>query len=290
MPRRKKTQQRRKAFLLDSNQVQQQRKAPKTVRNRFLNAWFRLKFLRDFGRLITASRMLGMMILCMALFIVFAVFSPYFDLKQIVVSRDDPNIDTEAIESELADFYGQNLLFLDQDLLRNTLEQRFPSFRSIEITEVWPASLSLKIALSEPAFTLQNQSNAEFYVISADGVILSDQPNELLPMIKVYDYTKPLIVGNRFVDQSVLDSAALAEQIMVNQIKIPVVDRLLFPTARELHLVSDRGTVFWLDLQLDAEAQLKKIDYGASKIGLFSRAVEHVDLRIPNQLYWKYAD
>ena len=86
-----------------------------------------------------------------------------------------------------------------------------------------------------------------------------------------------------------LSKVTLAESIMVNQIKIPVTERRLYPLARELHLVADSGTVFWLDLQLDIENQLKKIEYGANRIGLINASIEHVDLRIPNQLYWKPA-
>lgn len=290
MVKKRRTRQRRKAFLLDSNQAQQERKAPKTVRNRLLNAWFRLGFVRDLGRMITASRIMGLVIFGMAAFIVFAILSPYFDLKQIVVSRDNPNIEAESVQAVLADFYGQNLLFLDKELLKDTLSEVFPAFRSITISEIWPSSISLKIELSPPAYTLLNQQNAEFRVVSEDGVILSDKPNETLPLISVVDYSKPLVVGERFVDKGMLERVRLAEQIMVSQIKIPVVERELYPTARELHLISDRGTAFWIDLQLDIEGQLKKIDYGANQMNLFSRNVEHVDLRIPNQLYWKLAD
>lgn len=290
MVKKRRTRQRRKAFLLDSNQAQQERKAPKAVRNRLLNAWFRLGFVRDLGRMITASRIMGLVIFGMAAFIVFAVFSPYFDLKQIVVSRDNPNIEAEAIEAVLADFYGQNLLFLDKDLLKDTLSNAFPAFRTITISEIWPASITLKIELSPPAYTLLNQENADFRVVSEDGVILSDKPSESLPLISVFDYSKPLTVGERFVEKETLDQIRLAEQIMTTQIKIPVAERALYPTARELHLVSDRGTAFWIDLQLDIEGQLKKIDYGANRMNLFSRNVEHVDLRIPNQLYWKLVD
>ena len=287
MPKRNRTRQRRKAFLLDSNQVQQERKAPKTVRNRVLNVWFRLKFLRDITRLVTASRIMGLVVMSMAAFILFAVFSPYFDLKQIVVSRDNPDIDVESIEQSLEEFYGQNLLFLSQDELVAVLKTEFPAFRDITLDEIWPSSLTLKVTLSPPAFTLLNQANAEFWVISEDGVILSDKPNELLPLIKVFDYEPPLSLGKRFIDKAMLDKIVLAEQIMVGQIKIPVAERHFYPIARELHLISESDTAFWIDLQLDVEEQLKKIEYGTNRIGLFSKEIEHVDLRVPNQLYWR---
>jgi len=287
MPKRNRTRQRRKAFLLDSNQAQQERNAPKTVRNRLLNVWFRLKFLRDITRLVTASRVMGLVVMSMAMFILFAVFSPYFELKQIVVSRDNPDIDVESIETALEDFYGQNLLFLSQEELVLVLKTEFPAFRKISVSEIWPSALTLKIELSPPALTLLNQANAEFRVISEDGVILSEKPNELLPLMKVFDYDLPLNLGQRFIRKELLDKVVLAEQIMVKQIKIPVTERHLYPTARELHLISDRGTAFWIDLQLEVEEQLKKIEYGTNRIGLFSKDIEHVDLRVPNQLYWK---
>ena len=289
MVKTRRTQQRRKAFLLDSNQTQRQRKAPKTVRNRLLNTWFRLGFFRDLVRLFTASRVMFLVILGMAGFILFAIFSPYFELKQIVVNRDNPNVDVGSVESQLEGFYGENLLFLDKELMKIELTEAFPAFREIEIQETWPASLTLNIVLSPPAFTLLNQTDASFWVVSEDGVILSEKAEENLPLVKVFDYTKPLQSGARFVEIELLSKITLAESIMVNQIKIPVTERRLYPLARELHLVADSGTVFWLDLQLDIENQLKKIEYGANRIGLINASIEHVDLRIPNQLYWKPA-
>jgi len=228
-----------------------------------------------------------LIILSMAGFIAFAVWSPYFDLKQIIVSRDNPNIDVKAIESELQDFYGQNLLFLDQGDMRYRLKTAFPAFRDIDVQEIWPASLTLKITLSPPAFTLLNETDAGFWVVSEDGVVLSEQASETLPLLKVFGYPKPLQIGERFVDKTILDQVIIAEAAMANELKIPVSERHLYPLARELHLVAETGTAFWLDLQLDTVKQLQKIEYAANRINLVSGTIEHVDLRIPNQLYWK---
>lgn len=287
MVKRKKTRQRRRAFLLDSNQVQQQRKNPKTVRNRLLNTWFRMHIFRDLGRTVTPSRMFLALTLCMAGFIVFAVLSPYFDLKKININRDSPNIEVASIEAELQNFYGQNLLFLDKDLLRTQLKTAFPAFRTIEIKEDWPDALALDISLSPPAFTILNNADATFWVISEDGVMLTESAESDLPLIKLYDYEKPLAKGQRLVSVETLEKVILADRLMAQEFKIPIAERHLYPAALEVHLVAESGTQFWVDLQLDVLEQLKKIEYGASRMKLFSSPIEHVDLRIPNQLYWK---
>jgi hypothetical protein len=54
-----------------------------------------------------------------------------------------------------------------------------------------------------------------------------------------------------------------------------------------MHLVSDAGTAFWFDLRAEPLQQARKINLVSDEINLYTQALEHVDLRIPNQVFWK---
>ena len=181
---------RRKYFLLDSNQTV--RKKPKTARNRALNTLAKLRFFRQFGSLLKASTLLTLACAFMLLFTLFALFSPYFDLKKVEVKRDNPHLDVQAVENLMAEFYGQNLLFISQSTIEERLLETFPEFREVKLSEHWPDSLVVEVVLSPPFYQVLNEFDATFSVLSEDGVVLRQEATEGLPVLKILNYEQSL--------------------------------------------------------------------------------------------------
>jgi hypothetical protein len=148
----------------------------------------------------------------MALFIIFALGSPYFDLKRITVTRDSANLDVSKIELALKDFYGRNLLFFPEEELQEILKQNFPEFQAVALREKWPDTLELKIKISPPIYNLLNTETANFSLISREGIILSLQSEEFLPVIKVYQHEAPIILRESF---TTLENLEKIEQIQL---------------------------------------------------------------------------
>ena len=282
---RKKLHRHRREFLLDSNQTQTRR--PKKLRNRFLNILERLLLIRQIKNLFKASIMVGILLSVMAIFIIFAVFSPYFNLKKITVVRDSPNLDVEQIDKILENFYGQNLLFLSQPELIKNLQETFPEFREIKIKENWPSEINLEITISPPLFNLLNTETANFSVISEDGVILKEEPAEDLPVIKVFQHENIIQLREKIMTKEDLQKIIKAENFLQQVTKLPLHATHLYWTARELHLISTGEMQIWIDLQQPIEAQLQKLEEAVNEIGLYTNRFEHIDLRIPKQIFWK---
>lgn len=276
---------RRKYFLLDSNQTV--RKKPKTHRNRALNVVAKFKIIRQFGRFLRGSTLLTLACSFMFLFTLFAVFSPYFDLKKVEVKRNSPHIDVEAVENLMKDFYGQNLLFLPQDEAKTLLLETFPEFRTVTLKEAWPDSLIITIDLSPPFYQILNEHDATFSVLSEDGVVLRQEATEGLPLLKVKSYDQPLVAGESFTTGEVLEDITYLRELFADSLKITVAEIRYLPLAYEAHLVSSKGTAFWFDLRADVAQQARKIDLVSDEINLYTQKLEHVDLRIPNQVFWK---
>ncbi len=223
----------------------------------------------------------------MGAFILFALFSPYFTVKEINFSRDNPNIKVQEVKKSLEGLYGENLLFMNLKSVEDLLLDTFPEFRGVTASEVWPDALRVEIDLSEPVFKILNISDANFALLSEDGVILADIPGKELPTLELMDYSRPLQLGEKLITETQLNKIRIAYEIMVVQLGIPIEKQQYYPDAIELHLVSQNGTIFKLDLQLEVEPQLKKLEYGADELRLNERALEHVDLRIPERLFYK---
>lgn len=282
---RKKSYRHRREFLLDSNQTRIRK--PKKLRNRFLNILERVLLIRQIKKLFKTSIVVGILFSIMALFIVFAVFSPYFNLKKISVVRDNPDLDIERVEKVLEDFYGKNMLFLSQREVVSTLQESFPEFREIKVEENWPSEIILKITISPPLFNLLNTDTANFAVISADGVVLKEEPEEDLPVIKVFQHENTIQLREKIMDKEDLQKIIRAENFLQQVVKLPLHATHLYWTAKELHLISTGEMAIWLDLQQEIEPQLQKLEESINEIGLYTNQFVHIDLRIPKQIFWK---
>lgn len=281
----RRTRDRRRYFLLDSNQTS--RRKPKRLRNQVLNFLSRFRFLRFLLGAFQTSTIFLLVLFCMGVFILFALFSPYFALKSINFTRDNPNINVEQVEEQLAELYGENLLFLDKKSVEDQLLTAFPEFRSVEIKEFWPDKIQIEIDLSEPVFTLFDPENATFAVISEDGVVLSDQSREGLPVIELRSFGRPFVMGEKIMTEAQVLAINQATTIFRENIGMTLEKRLFYLDALELHLQSKPGTLFMLDLQRDVLAQLRKLEYAEEEINWRENNFEHIDLRIPERLYYK---
>ncbi|NCP66728.1 FtsQ-type POTRA domain-containing protein [bacterium] len=285
MKKKQSSAKRRKYFLLDSNQTV--RKKPKTTRNRALNAMAKLRFFRQFGSLLKGSTLLTLACIFMLAFTLFAFFSPYFDLKQVEVKRDNPALDVQAVENLMAEFYGQNLLFISQSNIEQRLLETFPEFREVKLSENWPDTLVVEIVLSPPFYQVLNEYDATFSVLSEDGVVLRQEAAEGLPVLKILNYDQTLKSREKFATPQVLKDITALRTMFAEELRIPVEEIRYLPIAYEVHLVSDSGTAFWFDLRADTLQQARKIDLVSDEINLYTQPLEHVDLRIPNQVFWK---
>lgn len=281
----RKSTRRRKHFLINTNQQRKYR--PKKNRNRILNILAKILFLKRILKLFRASFIFTFLTLMMAGFIIFAIFSPYFEIKKININRDTPNLNIEAVQEILKQFYGENLIFLNKETLVQTLLDEFLEFRSIEITEEWPDNITISIKLSPPVFTLFNIDSANFAVVSTDGVILSTTADDSLPVLKIKNIKKPFIPGEKIMEKEWLEKIQKIRGLLLGQTKITTKEIVFLPTAQEVHFITASNIALWFDLRTDIEQQIKKLELGANKIGLYSKQLEHIDLRIPGQLFWK---
>ncbi len=275
---------RRRYFLLESNQ-KKQRKSKKN-RNKFLNFLARIIGFKKFLKLFKASFFLGFGFFLMTGFIVFAIFSPYFNLKKISVVRDSPNLEVEKIEENLVNFYGKNLFFLRQEKIREKLFSIFPEFREIEISEKWPNSIELKIKISAPKFTILNVETANFSVISEDGIVLTQKPDEQLPVLKILQHKLPILSREKIFEKTVITKIELAQKMFL-KLKMPIKEIRYLYNAREIHLITKNDTEIWLDAKNSIEKQMAKLFVATEEIGFYDKLFHHIDLRIPERIFWE---
>jgi len=261
--------------------------ARRKVRNHFLKFAGSTRVFRSILSLFKGSVVAWIVMVLMAGFVIFATGSSYFDVKKITIERDDVFLDTEKVKNALDDFYGRNLIFLPKDELITHLKDQFPDFRDVSVTDKWPNEIQLKITLSPPVFNVFNAETANFSVLSSDGVILETNVNEALPVLRIFQHENLLVPREKFMKKVDIDNILLASEIARSELKLDVQDLHYLSDALEVHLIGPNEAAIWLDLRVDIKAQLRKLDLAAEKIGLYKNDFEHIDLRVPNQLFWK---
>lgn len=274
----------RKRYLIDSNQSLSNRK--RWGRSRFVHVVIKGFLIKPFSKIFKKSFLLGFLFLGVIGLVSFASFSPYFELKKINIVRENSNIDAQQVEIALKSFYGKNLLTLSQKKIHENLKKAFSAFKSVDIKELWPDAIELQISTYPAAFNLLHQETANFYVIAENGSVLESGADKLLPTIKIMNYTKTITERQQFTTQETLEKITTAQNLLTQNLSLPLKETLFFPNANELHLISKQDMEIWLDLQLPVDLQIEKLEVSANRIGLYSNVLKHVDLRIPDQLFW----
>jgi len=135
---------------------------------------------------------------------------------------------------------------------------------------------------------LFDKHSANFVSITNQGVISALNSTEGLPIIKILQYESPLLLHSSLISHEWLNKISLAKDILENDIKLPIKEINLLMMAREVHFITVDGAAIWIDLTQDITSQLKKLSLAEGKIKLYSKKFEHIDLRIPMQIFWKW--
>ncbi len=277
----------RRSLLLDSSR--KRRISRKTrVRNKFLNIFAGFSGLKNLKNIFRWSVLAGLIFTGMAGFLLFAIFSPYYELKKISVVRNNETIPAEVVQNISSKFLGKNMFFLRKEEIKNLLREKFPEINKIEITDKWPSEIEINLELSPAKYTIFDEKSANFASITASGIVISENSTDGLPVIKVLQYDKPLKVHTRFVSADWLEKINLAEELLREEIKLPIREIRLLMKAREVHFVTNNDSVIWIDLEQSIPQQIKKLVLAEGKIKLYSKQFTHIDLRIPKQIFWEW--
>ncbi|MFW6251676.1 MAG: cell division protein FtsQ/DivIB [Halanaerobium sp.] len=115
-----------------------------------------------------------MILLFIFLIFISFLFSPFFHIRDFVFhSRNE--IDKNELRTNIAKFYGKNLLFLNEEELKtNLLEHNLIS--SVQIEKSFPSTVHVVIEERKEIAWLKN--NEQKLIFSADGIILGEKKTD----------------------------------------------------------------------------------------------------------------
>lgn len=278
---RRTSRARRRALMIETSDMRRQSSVRRLRRKLPMPLWFKNI---PFQHIST-----WMVVVCagMAFFVGVALLSPLFRINIISVERTSPFADPILVEEVLQKFKGKNMLFLRHSDIIVTLAEVMPEIRDVTVKEDWPRSLLIQVGAATPLYNVFNTETANFSVIAEDGIVLADRSIEGLPVIKILQREEPIMLRERVLTQKQLQQIYTAEGILDADLRLPLEAVEVLLAANELHLISRGEMAIWLDLSYSVEEQLGKLKTAEEQIKLYRDIFDHIDLRIPQQIFWE---
>lgn len=118
---------------------------------------------------------------------IFIFYSRFFLVNEIEVIRHDLTIDRNAVESEIAYIYGENIFTIDTERLQVKLADKFPALAYASVRKVYPRRIEIEVDSFGDALIARDTMGVN-YMVNEVGMITEVGVSEFnLPIIKFVD-------------------------------------------------------------------------------------------------------
>lgn len=228
------------------------------------------------------------------------LFSPYFNVREIHVRRQDARVDIEEVQKILTPLFSERLVFISRARVRDLLTTEFPDLDRVEIAKDYPSTLTVTVVL-DPVLVrigidmergsgsaLSGSGVAVHRYVTEDGylvfspIALADEPTLALELT---DWG--LLPENRtkIFDPEDLRTVLLAGDILRRDFGLETRRTLFFLRAREFHIVTNKGEI-WFDLGSLLSVQLERFRQFLSEAS-FDDVTKYIDLRIADKIIYR---
>jgi hypothetical protein len=228
------------------------------------------------------GKFLFLVFLCGIIYLVFV--SEFFLVQSIKTDGEinDGGVLSSNIVQSLSDVREKNLLFLNTNNLQKRLSEMFPDLEKIVVYKSFPKTIKVGFSRFPDTANIiyESASVRSSFVINTIGMVVksdSEKPN--LPFIRL-QRDEPVNVEEILIEKSKLDYILESKKFFEDKFGMSVKEVVYKPHAREVHLLTERDFLIWLDIQKDFESQFKKLKKAASNLNIYTEDLEYIDLRI----------
>lgn len=218
-----------------------------------------------------------------AIFYTFALSNKFIITE---IQTEENSIENEGINKEiksiLQDQLGTNLAFTNTSELEKKVIEHFPAIQKINISKDYPNKLKIKFSKYSLVANVIHESSTlkKSYIINSIGYIAQENlENTRLPYIKLFS-EEPVNQQLPLIETTKLEYILNAVRTFEERFGMRVVEVDYKKTPRELHLLTEKQFVIWLDIQQGLENQFRKLKKALVKLDIYNEPLEYIDLRI----------
>jgi len=212
--------------------------------------------------------------------IYFIIFSPFFNITNIYIYREDPISNIEQAYRTVNYIRNNKIFSIDSKQLADRLRNSQKNLQAIQIEKKFPKTINIYLDSYAPIFTsewwliLQNWS----YIENDGGLILEIDELSLIPKISeiewVIDFKHLEIIQNihSLIEKNILWSKVIWKEYYIKE--------------EELLIWLDTWWIIIFDLEQNINDQIKKIAiYSNENTSLTKHHFVYIDTRINGRLY-----
>jgi hypothetical protein len=234
------------------------------------------------------------------------LFSPFFDVREITVRRQDPRVDPEEIQQLLRPLFRQRLLLVTKGQVASLLQSAFPDIDRIDISKSYPSTLTIALEL-EPVVAsvtiddgvpstvkeqsgsiLQTGSGGYAYLTAAGTFVVSPialSREKPLPQLQLTNWGIRPQSNTHVVSAELIERAFAARDLLRTEFGLQPRETLIDVRAQEFHIRTDKTTL-WFDLRSTLSVQFERFRAFLKTLSL-DQAKEYIDLRVTDKIVYK---
>lgn len=231
------------------------------------------------------------------------IFAPFFDVRQIVIHRQDPRIDMEDIQQSLRPLFRQRLLLVTKSQVSALLGNDYPDIDRIDIEKKYPSTLIVSMTMepiaaeiiigdSNVAFATQTGAtvgSGSYAYITRSGLFISS-PIRLtransVPTLRLNDWGIRPENRARALPPDFVERIFSARDALRTVFGLTTRDISVYVRAQEFHIRTNRVTL-WFDLRSPLSVQLERFREFLKNVPL-EQVQQYIDLRIADTIIYQ---
>jgi cell division septal protein FtsQ len=270
---------------------QKPKKIPGALRRKFGKMFSKIGVLLSLGGILVGI-----------LFTVF--FFAFFTIQDIKISRQDIRTNGEALAKTIGKkYFGKNIFLVQKSQISGTITALFPEVSDVVIQKKYPHTLHITVSTYPVAFRwscersvkkmteegdLIEKNVSELYYLNSKGVVTTPEKEEKKAFL-IYEKLpcpKKIEKADYILSPDVIKKISLAKKELEELIDVPIVRSGYFRDAKEIHLIAENETSFWIDFISPIHKQIEKFQAAVLLEPKLKNAMHHIDLRVNGKIFY----
>jgi cell division septal protein FtsQ len=206
------------------------------------------------------------------------------DIRFLNESFENENFNQE-IENTISSFISENLFLIDTEEITSQIIMNFPQIEEVTVNKNYPHTITIEFTKYPLVANVINESTniKKNYIINSIGyAIKEDLENQNLPYVYI-ETDEPVNTNIPVIEEAKLNYILNSIKYFEEKFGMRIVEVEYKKIARELHLLTEKDFYIWLDIQVPAEEQLKKLKKALVKLDIYKENLQYIDLRIAGE-------